>query len=279
MVVGDEILAGHTQDTNSHWLAKALFQLGAELEEVRAVADEPAAIQMAVYELQERRDATLVFVCGGLGPTHDDRTVATMARFHSVPLVIDQGTWERLDAHHKRLVAEGKRDREGMSEGTRKMTLVPKGAEVFTNAAGAAPGLALRRRTLARDETVWTVVLPGVPQELRTLWGDHVEGFVRKRLGPDAKRRHTVEMRYEGFESEVADEVTAVADDHDEVLVGSYPRWGEGEVVLRVSGADEEKVEEAARDLEGRVARSGARLERATPSKGASSGADETPNA
>ncbi|MBW3582114.1 MAG: hypothetical protein KY455_03350 [Euryarchaeota archaeon] len=262
LIVGDEILSGHTQDTNSNFLAKRLFALGVDLVEMRTVGDEAHAIQGALWELQERREAELVIVAGGLGPTHDDRTVAAVARANGRSLVLDEATWRRFLERHRQRHEAGADPRPAPDAATRKMALVPVGATVFDNKAGAAPGLALERTLVTRPGSAWTIVLPGVPRELETLWGEHIEPFVTALAGGRATRRHVAELVYHGYESEMAtllDESEAV---DDQVTVGSYPQWGEGRVVLRLSGRDKGRVEKATERLVARLEEEGHRVER-----------------
>lgn len=236
LVIGDEILSGHTQDTNSHWLAGRLHHLGVPLAEIRAVGDQARFMQAAVYELQERRGGDFVIACGGLGPTHDDRTVAAMAALHGVPLVEDAATRAWLEGRYRRLHESGRRDRPEMDASVRKMMMVPRGAEVYQNETGAAPGLILRRRLLAREADAFTFILPGVPEELRSLWLQHLEPRLVQLAGTTLEPRFVREVLFRGYESRVADLLESVERAHDGVAIGSYPRWGRKEVILRVSG-------------------------------------------
>lgn len=262
LVIGDEILSGHTQDTNSWWIAKRLHPLGVSLVETRVVPDVAARIQGSIWELQERREADVVICCGGLGPTHDDRTVAALAALHGVPLVRHTSTWEWLAGRHARLHEEGKRPSATLTAASEKMCLVPAGAEVFRNEAGAAPGLAMSRTLASRPGEAWTFVLPGVPQELQTLWSQHLEPRLVALLGTGARKRHVAELLYRGYESEAAEIIQTAETDHPGVAIGSYPHWGKKEVVLRVSGPDPAAVETTRDALEEGMRRAGHQVER-----------------
>src|SRR6516165_10668089 len=82
LVIGDEILSGRTKDKNIGFVADHCNQIGIRLKEVRIVADDEAAIIIAVNEL--RRAYTYVFTTGGIGPTHDDITADSVARAFGV---------------------------------------------------------------------------------------------------------------------------------------------------------------------------------------------------
>lgn len=237
VIIGDEILSGHTLDTNSNYLAKRLFHIGVDLVEVRTVPDTATRIQGTVWELQERREADVVLTCGGVGPTHDDRTMAALANLHGVPLVKDQATWDWLLERRQRLIDEGRTNVPTLNEASRKMALVPKGAQVFQNTLGAAPGIAITRRLVTRPGTAVTLVSAGVPEEVHNLWVRAFEPYILERLAPGT-RRTVHEVVYHGYESEVARTLTEVEAAHPGVSIGSYPQWGKKRVILRAAGTD-----------------------------------------
>ncbi len=252
LVIGDEILAGRTQDTNSQYLARRLARLGIPLKEIRVVDDDAAKIQLAAWELSERRNADLVITSGGLGPTHDDRTVKAIAALHGAPLEHDPETWQRMVDHAERMHKEGKRPDKEPGEGAKKVALVPRGARLLPNPAGAAPGLLLERRRSVRDGTTTTLVLPGVPEELRAIWTAHVEDWLAKQAGDASKRTRTKRWECHARESELATHLGAIEAEHPEVRVGSYPGWGTSRVVLSLTGPPKQ-VTRAGNDLERRM--------------------------
>jgi len=169
VTVGDELLYGETVDTNSAWLGKALTGLGLPVAKRWAVGDVASDIREAVDAALATAD--LVIVTGGLGPTRDDLTRDAVADLLRAPLREDP---ELLAALERRFQARGY-DR--MPASNRSQALVPEGATVLPNAHGTAPGLLLERRERA------VVLLPGVPRELRGLFTDHMEAWVRRRFG------------------------------------------------------------------------------------------------
>ena len=162
LVTGSEILIGRTVDTNSSFIARALDGLGVRLERIVAVDDRESEIVAALSGLL-KSGVDLVFTSGGLGPTHDDRTVACVAQVAGVEMVLDEPTLAQIDA----IVAEFARARgveaAGFARGNRKQATVPAGAEVLPP-VGTAPGVIMP----VGDQRI--VVLPGPPVELARMW-------------------------------------------------------------------------------------------------------------
>ena len=162
LVTGSEILLGRTVDTNSSYLARQLDLHGVRLVRVVAVDDAEDSIVGALEQLLAT-GVDLVLTSGGLGPTHDDRTVACVARVAGVPLVLDEPTLATIDG----IVAEFARargmDPAGYVRGNRKQATVPAGAEILPP-VGTAPGVIVP----IGDQRI--VVLPGPPVELSRMW-------------------------------------------------------------------------------------------------------------
>lgn len=220
ILVGDELLAGHTRDANGHYLAKRLHDLGHRLRRICVVPDERNAL---VSELDAALAlADLVLVSGGLGPTHEDRTTEALGERFGRRLVVDETAWASLKARYdKRGVAAP-----ATVEAARKMVSVPEGAEVLENPVGAAPGYVLREGDRA------IVVLPGVPAELQAIFESSVVG----KLLPHLASGGTIEVDIEMAEATFALALTEVAHRFADVEIGSYPHFGERRVTLRFRG-------------------------------------------
>lgn len=228
LLVGDELLAGHTRDANAHFLAQRLSALGHRLRRISVVSDETHAIARELDICAEAGE--IVFVSGGLGPTHDDRTTEAVADRFGRKLVVDAGSWEKLLARY------GKRPEvtEAARGAARKMVTVPEGVEVLDNPAGAACGYVLREGGVAY------VILPGVPAELQAIFETHIVGKVLGR----GEQLELVEVDIEMAEAAFAARLGAVADRYADVEIGSYPHFGERRVTLRFKG-DGKRAREA----------------------------------
>ncbi len=204
VVIGNEILTGKIADENIVTLAKALTRKGLRLVEVRVVADDVSVIAAAVNAA--RAMASLVVTSGGVGPTHDDLTMAGVAAAFGV------GTAENVTMVASIEAARGKAMREG--DPYRRLCVTPVGAEIRN---GGDPWLAT-----AVMENVY--ILPGVPalfsRRLETLLDEFVA-----RAG--SVRVHTVTLSVRVAESHLAADLDAVVAAFSEVSVGSYPKWDE----------------------------------------------------
>ncbi|HEX3943080.1 MAG TPA: competence/damage-inducible protein A [Rhizomicrobium sp.] len=151
LAIGDEILSGRTQDTNTNYVARFLATLGINLREARVVPDVEMEIVAAVNALRTRYG--YVFVTGGIGPTHDDITADAIAKAFNVS----------IDHHPEALALIGARyEPEEFNEMRRRMARIPAGAALIRNSVSAAPGFQL--------ENVF--VMAGVPMIMRAMLED-----------------------------------------------------------------------------------------------------------
>jgi nicotinamide-nucleotide amidase len=160
VVTGSELVRGDRSDRNGPYLARELVSLGLEPGRISIVGDRPEELEAA---LAEGLRSELCVVSGGLGPTHDDRTVEVLARVSGRGLVVD-GTLEReIEAVSRRVAERLGRPYADFAAGVRKQASLPAGA-VSVGLAGTAPGIVLEA-----DGRV-AVALPGPPGELQRLW-------------------------------------------------------------------------------------------------------------
>ncbi|MFB6110423.1 MAG: competence/damage-inducible protein A [Halodesulfurarchaeum sp.] len=220
LTVGDELLAGQTENTNATWLASRLRERGATVRRIVVVPDELDEIAATLRELARDHDA--VIVTGGLGPTHDDVTMEAVARAFERELVEHPDALEWVERESEYTTAD-------LVDGT---TRLPAGADFLPNPAGVAPG--------AHLEGVY--VLPGVPVEMQAMFELIAPTF-------DGPKSTTTVLTSERPESSIADVLEAASRQFD-VRVGSYPN---DVVTIRIQGADEDEVAAAAAWLDERI--------------------------
>jgi len=231
LLTGNELLRGVIADQNGPHLAAALERLGFSLRRTLVVGDELADIRAGLRLMLDSAD--LVVTSGGLGPTHDDRTVEALAQVAGVELVLDEEVLARIDRWTDGVAVRYGLDRSGFEAGNRKQAQIPAGAEVL-GIAGTAPGLVMA----VGDSHV--VVLPGVPSELRRLWTmapDHPS--LGPLFGRAEPRRRWLLRTYGVGESHVADMFAAAGGDPPGVETSICARNFEIEIDIRAEPAGE----------------------------------------
>lgn len=242
VAVGDELLSGRTVDTNSAWLGRALAEAGVPVARRFTVGDRDEEIGWALGAALQA--AELVVFTGGLGPTHDDRTLDAVAGQLGLPLELDRGL---LDALEERFRARGYAR---LPPSNRRQARVPRGGEVLPNRKGTAPGvlLAVGGRHLA--------ILPGVPGEMRALVEEELLPRLRSLLGDRlAPLRSTVLLTTGIAESVLAGKVEPLLEGGElgPVSLAFLPRVTG--VELRLSLREGEGVPDAAAVLAAAAAR------------------------
>jgi nicotinamide-nucleotide amidase len=158
--IGDELILGHTVDTNAAWLSSQLAQRGVRVLKHLTVPDDLKQIELAIRQACD--DMDLVVCTGGLGPTADDLTRAALAAALGTPLIEHPSAVAHLEAWY---AGRGRL----MPPQNRVQALIPEGAEPIDNPIGTAPGVAA-----TRGQTRF-YAMPGVPGEMRRMYRDHVE--------------------------------------------------------------------------------------------------------
>ncbi len=192
-------MRGDRTDRNGPFRARELVRLGLEPASITIVGDDERELE-AAFDVGLQAD--LCVVSGGLGPTHDDRTVELVARAAGLSLHVDEALRAQIGEISRAVAARLKRPYADFEAGVRKQATLPDGA-VSLGLAGTAPGLVLR----ARNAVV--VVLPGPPAELQRLWPRALETEAVKGVLAHAEPpEHRVLRFYGASESEVARALT-----------------------------------------------------------------------
>jgi len=236
VAIGDELVGGFTLDTNSHWLAERLRLLGFPVKRITQVRDRPQEIVDQVRRELIDGEVTHVFLSGGLGPTPDDRTFATLAEALGREMVVWEETRARIERRVQRMHEAGLLDSPEVTEGNLRMARIPAGpAHVFKNKRGMAPGVVYE----ANGKRIF--VLPGVPLEMKSIFTEELETqFLSEGSAATVRElRFTfaVEARFYPLMRELEERFP-------DVSVGSYPNYETKELVIRCLGADPKRVEE-----------------------------------
>jgi molybdenum cofactor synthesis domain-containing protein len=228
LVIGDEILSGRTQDTNSGYIARFLGALGIDLREVRVVGDAQEEIVAALNALRARY--TIVFTTGGIGPTHDDITADAVACAFGVDIGYHPDAYALLEARYP----PGE-----FNDMRKRMARIPHGGMLVPNTVSGAPGFHIGN----------VYVLAGVPMVMRAM----MEALAHEL--PRGQTVQNVTLEADVAEGLIAPGLAEVQKAHRHVAIGSYPFYREGTAKpfgaqLVVRGRDAEAVEAAAAAVE-----------------------------
>jgi nicotinamide-nucleotide amidase len=235
VVTGSELVRGDRTDLNGPFLASELLRLGLEPARIVIVGDREDELAGA---LAEGVRADLCVVSGGLGPTHDDRTVQLVARAAGVGLRLDDGLHSEIEGISRRFAERMGRPYVDFESGVRKQATIPEGA-LSLGLAGTAPGLVLER------EGSVVVVLPGPPAELQRLWTKALETEPVQRVLARTQAPELRQLRFFGAsESAVAKALADAGGDGDGVEATICARDFEIHVDLVVDAGAERRADE-----------------------------------
>jgi len=226
VVIGNEILSAKVVDENGPWLARELRSLGVDLRRIETVPDEvPVIVDSLKRALGSAR---WVFTSGGIGPTHDDVTVAAVAQCFGRRVVPDERILSSLRAHFG----------ERLNAARRRLAEVPEGAAIDWCPGSLFPVISVEN----------VAVLPGPPVLFR-------EGFARIRDRYRAAPIFTRALYFNIGEGSLAEHLDAAVAEFPAVAIGSYPRFDDADYRVKVTfdGRDEDQVRRAAAFLRARI--------------------------
>jgi molybdenum cofactor synthesis domain-containing protein len=229
IVIGDEILSGKTADTNTPFLIAELRELGVRLAEIAVIPDEIDGIAATVSRFSGRY--RYVFTSGGVGPTHDDLTIAGVARAFSVRV-------HRHPELERMLVAYYNGQKTQPLERNLRMADVPEGVTLVSGRELSWPVLCMRN----------VYILPGIPEIFRRKFT-----AIREQFRDTPFHLHQIFVRSE--EGEIAGHLDQVARNYPDVALGSYPLLSPAadghRVKLTLESKDEAAVKRAVAELLG----------------------------
>lgn len=226
ITIGDELLIGQVVDTNSAWIGQHLNEIGISINKIVSIKDNEADI---LKELDDPK-MDIILVTGGLGPTNDDITKTTVAKFFNTELVFDQKYYNDLEVFLDLMGLK-------MNHLNKDQAMVPKGCNVIPNTKGTAPGMHLIK------EKQHFFFMPGVPMEMKNMMSSHILSYLKEQF--DLKTVYHQTVRTTGVpESELAIELKEWEDSlSDNIALAYLPNY-EG-VRLRMScyASDKETID------------------------------------
>ena len=218
LIIGNEILSGRTQDTNTSTLSNWLNSIGVKVEEVRIIPD----VEMKIVETLNflRTNYNYVFTTGGIGPTHDDITARSISKAFDIKYEIHKEAFKILQSYYE----PGE-----FNKGRQKMAWMPEKANLILNPTSGAPGFNI--------ENVFC--LPGVPSILESMLG----GLNNSIIGGEPIKSLTISLKT--VESEIANSLSKIQNNNLEVEIGSYPFFHAGKlgVSIVIRSEDQNKID------------------------------------
>ena len=196
IVIGDEILSGRTQDTNSNFIADKLTKEGIKLEEILVIQDVKEIIKENVINFSSKY--SYVFTTGGIGPTHDDITSESISEAFQLNCETNIQAFEILNNYYP----EGE-----FNESRQRMAKMPVGSELILNPMTAAPGFKIKN----------IFVLPGVPEIMQVMFLELIKTLKKGK----AKLITTINTNL--YESKIAIELKNIQNNYKDASIGSYP--------------------------------------------------------
>ncbi|KAL5341691.1 MoaB/Mog domain-containing protein [Aspergillus crustosus] len=254
LIIGDEVLGGKTVDTNSAFFANYCFSLGIQLKRIEVIADEEDEIIEAVRRMSKNYD--FVVTSGGIGPTHDDITYASISKAFNLPLKLHAPAFERMKTLSKPHPGQPNFDWNSPSPAlTAKLRMV----EIPHDEA-----LPLEEQAIFVSEDMWVPIavvngnihiLPGVPRLFERLL-EHLRPSLLPRLvNPEGKGIYRYLFSTPMPESAVAPYLTELAarTEGRGIKVGSYPRWQKKRNTVTLVGKDKEFLDSLVSEVEENV--------------------------
>jgi nicotinamide-nucleotide amidase len=216
--IGTELLLGDILNSNAQYLAQQLAHLGITHHYQSTVGDNPDRLQATLKQAATR--ANLIICTGGLGPTPDDLTTATIAQTFNVPLIEQPEIWADIQ---QKFAQRGRT----LTDSNRKQALIPEGATILPNPVGTAPGI-----IWSPQPNVMIMTFPGVPSEMQRMWQDTAIPHLQAQ-GWATEVIVSRTLRFWGVSESALAEQVAHLFDRANPTVAPYANWGE--VKLRIA--------------------------------------------
>lgn len=176
LMIGNEILIGKTQDTNSNWMAKRITKYGHRVKRITTIGDDIDTISKTLQNILKRK-LDIIITSGGLGPTFDDRTLIGIADGLNRNLELNQNAYNSIKKAYEQAHKKGLLKLEGMTKEREKMAFLPKGSIPLPNTVGTAPGVKIN------EKNTKIFILPGVPVEMKAMFRNIITPILKENRG------------------------------------------------------------------------------------------------
>lgn len=216
LMVGNEILIGKTQDTNSNWMAKRITKFGHQVKRITTIGDDLEMISATIKDIL-KRTPDIIITSGGIGPTFDDMTLQGIANGLNRILELNQHAYNSIKKAYEHAHKRGLLKLEGMTKEREKMAYLPKGSIPLPNTVGTAPGVKIN------EKNTKIFLLPGVPTEMKAMFRNLITPILKEKRGKFIEKG----FLFSGIgESQIAAYTNALEKKYPQLWIKTHPRIG-----------------------------------------------------
>jgi molybdenum cofactor synthesis domain-containing protein len=216
LMIGNEILIGKTQDTNSNWMAKRITKHGHHVRRITTIGDDINTISSTFKAILER-NPDIIITSGGIGPTFDDMTLEGIAKGLGRKLKLNNKAYKSIKKTYERAYDKGLLKLEGMTKEREKMANLPQGSRPLPNTVGTAPGV----KIVEGNTTIF--ILPGVPAEMKGMFRNIILPILKEKQANFLEKGFT----FMGIgESQIAPYITKLEKKYPQLWIKTHPRVG-----------------------------------------------------
>ncbi len=216
LMIGNEILIGKTQDTNSNWVAKRITKFGHIVKRITTIGDKLETISNTIRDILKRKP-NIVITSGGIGPTFDDMTLQGIANGLNRKLELNKHAYNSIKKAYEHAHKKGLLQLEGMTKEREKMAYLPQNSISLPNTVGTAPGVKIEE-----DKTT-IFILPGVPTEMKSMFRNVITPILKKEKGKFIEKG----FLFSGIgESQIAAYTSELEKKYPQLWIKTHPRIG-----------------------------------------------------
>jgi molybdenum cofactor synthesis domain-containing protein len=216
LMIGNEILIGKTQDTNSNWIVKRITKYGHVVKRITTIEDDVTTISRTFQNILNR-NPDLIITSGGLGPTFDDMTLKGIALGLKRELEVNKHAYESIKKSYEQAYHKGLLKLDGMTKEREKMAILPQGSIPLPNTVGTAPGV----KIIEGETTI--IILPGVPAEMKSIFRNIITPILKAKKGKFIEKG----FLFSGIgESQIAPYTAELENKYPQLWIKTHPRIG-----------------------------------------------------
>jgi len=239
LMIGNEILIGKTQDTNSNWMTKRITKFGHKVKRITTIGDEIDTISNTLQDILNRKP-DIIITSGGIGPTFDDMTLTGIAKGLGRELELNKHAYKSIKKTYERAFEKGLLKLEGMTKEREKMAYLPQGSTPLPNTVGTAPGVKIN------EGKVVIFILPGVPAEMKAMFRNVIIPILKQEKGKFVEKG----FLFSGIgESQIAAYTNKLEEKYPQLWIKTHPKIGLSvEVEISITAFNVENAEKLIND-------------------------------